>query len=289
MKRKEKLAIALFSTLILLSFVNTSKAAPGSYVGVATGDEYVWVPSVNMANVNTTGIALFGLENWTLAYSMLLELYENSTGMDFSSFAGAGVKLVVKEVSDEVEVGPGVFGTALVIDILTSAGNNNWTMQVNNTMMGIYDPNDLNESTIMLAFSGIPLIMGKGLNYTMLANAFGTMIAADPLLNGNITVQAQGIGFKITLLSTYLEAMINSTGAPFDVGTLGDVIFNAKWNSNGVFEEGSLVYGGLTIASILLVPSDDLIPGFEIATIIGVSIVTILSIIYIKQKKNIQI
>jgi len=289
MKRKEKVAIALFSTLILLSFVNTSTAAPGSYIGVATGDEYVWVPSVNMANVNTTGIALFGLENWTLAYSMLLELYENSTGMDFSSFAGAGVKLVVKNVSDEVEVGPGIFGTALSIDIINSAGNNNWTMQVNNTMMGIYDPNSLNETTAMAALSGIPLIMAKGLNYTMLANAFGTMIAADPSLNGNITVQAQGIGFKITLLSTYLEAMFNSTGAPFDVGTLGDVIFNLKWNSNGVFEEGSLVYGGLTIASILLVPSDDLIPGFEIATIIGVSIVTILSIIYIKQKKNIQI
>ena len=289
MKRKEKIAIALFGTLILLSFVNTSTAAPGSYIGVATGDEYVWVPSVNMANVNTTGIALFGLENWTLAYSMLLELYENSTGMDFSSFAGAGIKVVVKNVSDEVEVGPGIFGTALSIDILTSAGNNNWTMQVNNTMMGIYDPNSLNETTAMAALSGIPLIMAKGLNYTMLANAFGTMIAADPSLNGNITVQAQGIGFKITLLSTYLEAMFNSTGAPFDVGTLGDVIFNLKWNSNGVFEEGSLVYGGLTIASILLVPSDDLIPGFEIATIIGVSIVTILSIIYIKQKKNIQI
>jgi len=289
MKRKEKVAIALFSTLILLSFVNTSTAAPGSYIGVATGDEYVWVPSVNMANVNTTGIALFGLENWTIAYSMLLELYENSTGMDFGSFAGAGVKLVVKSVSDEVEVGPGIFGTALTVDILTSAGNNNWTMQANNTMMGIYDPNSLNESTIMSAFGGIPLIMATGFNYTMMSASFTSLIAADPYTAGNLTVQAQGNGFKITLLSTYLEVMFNSTGAPFDVGTLGDVVFNLKWNSIGVFEEGSLVYGGLTIASILLVPSDDLIPGFEIATIIGVSIVTILSIIYIKQKKNIQI
>jgi len=289
MKRKEKVAIALFSTLILLSFVNTSTAAPGSYVGVATGDEYVWVPSVNMANVNTTGIALFGLENWTIAYSMLLELYENSTGMDFGSFAGAGVKLVVKSVSDEVEVGPGIFGTALTVDILTSAGNNNWTMQANNTMMGIYDPNSLNETTAMAAPSGIPLIMAKGFNYSTITNALNTMIAADPSLNGNITVQAQEVGFKFTLLSNFLEAAFNSTGAPFDVGTLGDVVFNLKWNSIGVFEEGSLVYGGLTIASILLVPSDDLIPGFEIATIIGVSIVTILSIIYIKQKKNIQI
>ncbi|MHA1461034.1 MAG: Loki-CTERM sorting domain-containing protein [Promethearchaeota archaeon] len=33
-------------------------------------------------------------------------------------------------------------------------------------------------------------------------------------------------------------------------------------------------------------PSDALIPGYEIVTILGVSIVTIISIIYIKRKKN---
>ena len=287
MKRKEKLALALFSTLILLSFVNSSMAAPPSYIGVATGDEFVWVPTVNMVNVNTTGILLFGEENWTIAYDMILELYKNSTGMDFGSFSGAGIKLVVKDVSDEVTVAPGIFASALTIDIHTSAGLNNWTLVANNTVMGIYDPNSLNESTAMAALSGIPLIMAKGFNYSMITNALNTLIAADPSLNGNLTVQAQEIGFKITLLSNFLEAAFNSSGVTFDVGTLGDVIFNLKWNSNGVFEEGSLVYGGLTIASILLIPSDDLIPGFEIAIIIGVSIVTILSIIYIKRKKNI--
>ncbi|TET03259.1 MAG: hypothetical protein E3J90_02045 [Promethearchaeota archaeon] len=287
MKRQQKLALALFSTLILLSFVNSSMAAPPSYVGVATGDEFVWVPTVNLANINTTGIALFGEDNWTIAYNMILDLYENSTGMDFGSFSGAGIKVVVKDVSDEITVAPGIFASGLTIDIHTSAGLNNWTLVANNTVMGIYDPNSLNETTAMAALSGIPLIMAKGFNYSMITNAFNTMIAADPSLNGNLTVQAQGIGFKITLLSSFLEAAFNSTGAPFDVGTLGDVVINLRWNSNGVFESGSIVYGGLTIASIQLIPSDDLIPGFEIATIIGVSIVTILSIIYLKRKKNI--
>lgn len=287
MKRQQKLALALFSTLILLSFVNSSMAAPPSYVGVATGDEFVWVPTVNLANINTTGIALFGEDNWTIAYNMILDLYENSTGMDFGSFSGAGIKVVVIDVSDEITVAPGIFASALTIDIHTSAGLNNWTLVANNTVMGIYDPNSLNETTAMAALSGIPLIMAKGFNYSMITNAFNTIIAADPSLNGNLTVQAQGIGFKITLLSSFLEAAFNSTGAPFDVGTLGDVVINLRWNGNGVFESGSIEYGGLTIASIQLIPSDDLIPGFEIATIIGVSIVTILSIIYLKRKKNI--
>lgn len=287
MKRKEKLAIALFSTLIFLSFANSSMAAPPSYIGVATGDEYVWAPTINMVNVNATGIALFGEDNWTFAYSMILELYENSTGMDLGTFSGAGIKLAVKNVSDEITVAPGIFASAVTVDIFTSAGNNNWTMFANNTVFGIYDPNSLNETTIVNAFGGIPLIMAKGFNYGMMTTAFNTMITSDPYLNGNITIQTQGMGFKITLKSAYLESSLNMSSLPFNF-TLGDVVFNVRWNLNGVFEYGSVEYGGLTIASILLVSSDDLIPGYEIVTIFGVSIVTILAIIYVKQKKNIK-
>lgn len=287
MKRKEKLALVIFSTLILLSFVDTSMAAPPSFIGVATGDEYLWVPTINMANVNTTGIALFGEENWTIAYDMLSELYKNETGMDLGSFVGVGIKVAVKNVSDVITVAPGIFASELTIDISVSAGLNNWSLVVNNSVVPIYDPNSLNETTIMAGFGGIPLIMAKGFNYSMFTNFMSTEIAADPYLNGNITVQTQGVGFKITLKANYLSLMFNSSGAPFDVGSLGDAVFNVRWNSNGVFEYGSLEYGGLTIVSIQLVSSDDSIPGFEIATIMGVSIVTVLAIIYIKRKKNI--
>jgi len=286
MKRKEKLAIAIFSTLILLSLANASMAAPPSYIGVVKGDEFVWTPTLNMANVNTTAIALIGEENWTIAYDMILELYENNTGMNFGSFSGAGIKLLVKDVSDEITVAPGIFASDLTVDIYTSPGLNNWTLQANNTMVQIYDPNSLNETTIMAAFSEIPLIMAKGFNYTMLVNYVDTMIAADPYMNGNITIQTQGRGFKFTLKAAYLESSINMSSVPFNF-TLGDVDFIVRWNSNGVFEYGSFVYGGLTIVSIELTATD-LIPGFEIVTIIGVSIATILAIVYIKRKKNIQ-
>jgi hypothetical protein len=286
MKRKETLAIALFSTLILLSLANTSMAAPPSYIGVVKGDVYIWRPSLNMANVNTTAIALIGEENWTIAYDMLMEMYENSTGMNFGSFTGTGLKLVVKNVSDEMSAGPGLSGAEVTIDLYASAGLNNWTMVMNNTMMGIYNPNSLNETTIMYGFSGLPLIMAKGFNYTMFTDFMDTMIAGDPYLNGNMTVETQGRGFKITLLASYLEASINMSSMPFNF-TLGDVAFNVRWNSNGVFEYGSLDYGGLTIVSIQLVPTDEMIPGFEIVTIIGVSITTIIAIVYIKRKKNI--
>jgi hypothetical protein len=287
MKRKEKLAIALFSTLLLLSFANFSMAAPPSYVGVAIGDEYRWAPSLNMANVNTTMIGLIGEENWTIAYEMILELYENNTGMDFDSFSGAGIKVIVKNVSDEITVAPGIFGSNLTMDIYTSAGLNNWTSAENNTAAMIYDPNCLNETTILDGFGGMPLIMAKGFNYTMFVNYMSTMIADDPYMNGNITIQTQGRGFKFTLKSSYLESSINMSEVPFNF-TLGDVDFIVRWNVNGVFEYGSIDYGGLTIVSIQLITVDDMIPGFEIVTIIGVSITTIIAIVYIKRKKNIQ-
>jgi hypothetical protein len=287
MKRKEKLAIALFSTLLLLSFANFSMAAPPSYVGVAIGDEYRWAPSLNMANVNTTMIGLIGEENWTIAYDMILELYENNTGMDFGSFSGAGIKVIVKNVSDEITVAPGIFGSNLTMDIYTSAGLNNWTSAANNTAAMIYDPNCLNETTILDGFGGMPLIMAKGFNYTMFVNYMSTMIADDPYMNGNITIQTQGRGFKFTLKSDYLESSINMSEVPFNF-TLGNVDFIVRWNVNGVFEYGSIDYGGLTIVSIQLITVDDMIPGFEIVTIIGVSITTIVAIVYIKRKKNIQ-
>jgi hypothetical protein len=284
MNKKEKLIIGLFSTLILLSFVNTTTAAPPSFIGVATGDEFTWVPSINMGNINSTGIALVGQDNWTLMYNMLLEYYENSTGTDFSAFAGSGVKLAVKNVSDEITVAPGIFAGLLTVDISVSQGNNNWTLMANNTMYPIYDPNSLNETTIVAAFGGIPLIMAKGTNYTMMSVGFTSIIASSPYTAGNITIQPQGNGLKITLKSSYFDALINTSSVPFEL-TLGDVVFNVRWNTNGVFEYGELVYGGLTLVSIQLTTSDS-IPGFEIATIIGVSIVTVIAIIYIKRKKN---
>jgi hypothetical protein len=239
-----------------------------------------------MNNINSTGIALFGQDNWTLAYEMLLEAYENNTGMDFSAFSGAGIRLAVKNVSDEVNIAPGIFAAFVTIDISVSAGNNNWSLVANNTMYPIYDPDVLNETTIVAAFGGIPLIMSKGANYTMMSVGFNNLIASSPYTNGNLTVQTWGNGLKITLLSTYFDAIINTSSIPFEF-SLGNVVFNVRWNTNGVFEYGEVVYGGLTLASIELSTEDDIIPGYEIVTLIGVSIVTLIAIIYIRRRKEI--
>jgi len=293
MKKKELGYISLLSILLFVSFANISVAAPPSYVGVKNGDELVWTASLNMANLNTTGSALIGADNWTFIYEYFLEYFENNTGMEFDGFVGAGMKAVMKNVTDEMPhpFYTGFSGSGLYFDYYVAYAANNWTLltaaaNMTSPMIFLIDPSGLNESTIMYGISGMPLVMSIGYNYALFAETYQTMIEATPALNGNISIQVHGNGFKITLKAVYLELMFDQLGAPFEIGTLSDAVLTCRWNSNGVFDYGSVAYGGVTLATAQLVPSDALIPGYEIVTILGVSIVTIISIIYIKRKKN---
>jgi hypothetical protein len=246
-----------------------------------------------VANLNATAIALFGEDNWTYMYEYFLEYYENSTGMEFDFFAGAGMKAVIQNVTDEIyPIYPGFNASGVFFDYYVAYAANNWTLVYNSSassypMIYLIDPSVLNESTIMYGMMGMPLFMSKGYNYTMFVNVYQDMIASIPELNGNVTIAVQGNGFKITYKAAYLEYMFNNTGAPFEIGTLSDVVMTFRWNSNGVFDYASLAYGGLTLATAQLVTTDDgFIPGYELVTILGVSVTTILAIIYMKRKKN---
>ncbi|MHA1499317.1 MAG: hypothetical protein ACTSRT_17450 [Promethearchaeota archaeon] len=292
MKKKELGYISLLSILLFVSFANVSVAAPPSYVGVKNGDELVWTASLNMANINATGIALIP-DNWTYIYEYFLEYFENNTGMEFDGFVGAGMKAVMKNVTDEMPhpFYTGFSGSGLYFDFYVAYAANNWTLlteaaNMTSPMLFLIDPSGLNESTITYGLSGMPLVMSIGYNYALFAETYQTMIEATPALNGNVSVQVHGNGFKITLKALYLELMFDQLGVPFEIGTLSDAVLTFRWNSNGVFDYGSIAYGGLTLVTAQLVVPDDMIPGYEIVTFIGVSIVTLLAIIYIKRKKN---
>ena len=301
MKKRNLVSISVLSILLFVSFANVSVAVPPSfpsypsYVGVKIGDEFLWTTSLNMVNLNATGIALFGADNWTFMHDYFLGIFENSTGMEFDFFSGAGMKVVIKNVTDEIPhpLIPELNGSGIYFDSYVAYAANNWTLvneaaNFTSPMNFLIDPSIVHESTILYTFSiGMPLFMPIGYNYSMYAKIYHNIIADNPYLNGNVTIQGQGNGFKITLKPTYLEWMFNQTGAPFEIGTLSDAVMTLRWNSIGVFDYASLDYGGLTLATVQLVPSDDSIPGYELITILGVSIVTILAIIYIKRRKKI--
>jgi len=295
MKKKDLFAISLLGLLVFVSFANVSVAAPPSYVGVKEGDQYIWRASFNPATVNATALALFGMENWTYMYEYFLEYFENITTMPFDFLTGAGMKIIIQNVTDEMPHPwmTGLVGSGLYFDYYIAYAEDNWTL-INaatdyvDPMVILLNPSTLNESTIMYAFSGLPVFMPKGYNYGMFADFYQTLIDGSPQTAGNMTFQVQGNGFKITLKPPILEYMYTMMGAPFEVGTLVDAVFNVRWNSNGVFEYGDLVYGGITLATGLLVTSEDEgIPGFELVTIFGVSLATIIALVYIQRKKKI--
>jgi len=314
MKKKELIAVSLLCILVFVSFANVSVVAspnymgikrgygsiwpvPSSYVGVKIGDEFVWTASLNMVNLNVTAIALFGEENWTLMYDYFLEFYENGTGMEFDFLAGAGMKAVIQNVTDEMPCPysflTGVNGSGLYFDFYVAYAANNWTLvseatNYTESMIFLADPSTLDESTIVYAVAMMELFMPIGINYSMFVDAHQTMIESNPYTNGNVTVQVQGNGFKYVLKATYLEWLFNRTGASFEIGTLLDVEMTFRWNSIGVLDYASMTYGGLTLATAQLVPTDDgLIPGYELVTILGVSLATFIALIYTIQKKKI--
>jgi len=294
MKKKELFAISLLSILVFVSFANVAVAAPPSYVGVKIGDEFIWRANLNMVNLNTTANLLFGEDNWTLLYNSFIDYFEALTGMEFDFFKEAGMKAVIQNVTDEIyPIMPGVNASGCFFDFYIAYAENNWTLQteaanMTSPMVYFIDPSALNESTIMMGISGMPIFMSKGFNYAMFATWYQSMIATNPYMNGNVTMTAQGNGFKIAIKGILLEYMFESLGAPFEVGTMKDAEMTFRWNSNGVFDKGSLKYDGLEIATAYLETEDEFfIPGFELVTILGVSLVTFIALVYTIKKKKI--
>ncbi|MFX0174869.1 MAG: hypothetical protein ACFE85_01410 [Candidatus Hodarchaeota archaeon] len=272
-------------------------AAPPNYVGVRTGDEYVWTPSLNAENINATGVALFGQANWTLLYSMLSEYWFNETGESFSSLAGAALKVKFTNVSDEIDLGyptPGTKASGIYYDMFVrynASGsfemvtNSSYNLENNLPMGYLLDPSIIN-SSLWTFFFNYPFVTSKGLDYGNIATWWQAMITADPMLNTNMTVAEDGKGFKLTAKGEFLEyLLIMIMGPPpFPLGTLEDMEATVHWNDKGVLNDGQLFYGGLEIASFQL--GGGIIPGYELSIVIGITGASVIGLIYVMKKKK---
>jgi len=287
MKKNRVIGLALFS-LLFLTFANYTIAAPPNYVGVQAGQQYTWIPSFNFANINATAISLVGEDNWTAAYAMLEELFENETGMDFSLIGGTGLRMTIHNVTDE-RIDSGIRYSAIWVNIDVAMSANNWTRVVNATdssseMFRIINPADINETTFMYVFMSPPIIP-IGLNFDFIADRLNNFTNSNPYTAGNYTYARNGNGLKVTIKGDYLEFMLNETGSPFNVTDLADVVATVRWNNFGVLDYASIAYGGLVLATASLA-TDLGIPGFTISLVIGVSICTLIALVVVIKKKN---
>jgi hypothetical protein len=288
MKKSRIIEITLFC-LMFFSLLNFTTAASPSYVGVAAGEQYTWVPSINFENVNATAISLVGEDNWTLAYNMLQELFENETGMPFDLIGGTGLRITIHNVTDElVDSGIRYAGVWFNVDVAMSA--NNWTRVVNATdapspMSRIINPADINETTFMYVFMS-PELMPIGIDYDFLVERLNNITNSNPYTAGNYTYARSGSGLAITIKGQYLEMALNESGAPFNVTGLADIVATVRWNSIGVLEYASVSYGGLLLASASLSTDGGEIPGYIIPLMVGISACTLAVVIVIVKKKN---
>ena len=286
--KTNKLFGLILTVLLFFSIINYSTAAPPSYVGVNAGEQYTWVPSFNFANINATAISLIGEDNWTLAYDMLAELFENETGMDFSLIGSTGLRMTIHNVTDElIDSGIRYSGIWFNMDVAMSADN--WTRVVNATdssspMLRIINPSDINESTFMYAFMS-PTFLPIGIDFDLVVEGFNNYTNSSPYTAGNFTFARNGNGIAVTIKGDYLEIALNESGAPFNVTDLADMVGTIRWNIEGVLEYASISYGGLILASASL-QTDLQIPGFTVPLMIGISVSTLMAIVIIVKKRK---
>jgi hypothetical protein len=290
MKKGKLIGLSLICTLLVFSSINMARAQTPSYVGIDAGDSYVWLTTVNMASVNTTMNGLIGAENWTMVYEMLDEMAFNASGYQISDYLGAGIKADITSVTPEGPLFPGTNGVGVFANISVAYEVDNWVLVANdsNPIFMIADPAGMNATTFMyyLFPMGPPLFLAKGINFNQVATWISAGFTGMPPFYNNITVTGVGNGFSFTILGSFLEDMASGSGAPFPIPTLGNIVATVRWNAEGVLSLATLVYDGLTLATLQLIGNLEEIPGFIIPIFLGAGLIGLIGTISVVKRKK---
>ncbi|MFX1480093.1 MAG: hypothetical protein ACFFCI_18390 [Promethearchaeota archaeon] len=292
MKKVKIIGLTCVGLLLVFSLTNVANAQVPSYVGVNTGDTYIWAATADMAAVNSTMNGLIGAENWTMVYDMLNGMVENGTGQSIGTFAGVGLKIDVTNMTEEMPFTIYPFsqipGVGLYTNMSVAYEPNNWTLLMSGPSFVILDPTYIAQDNWHWYLSSY-FFHPKGLNYNQMATWMALNFTNMPPFGApNMTVTGIGDGIRFTFLGSFLEDMANElSNGSFPITGLSDIVAEAKWNSNGVFSYASVAYGGLTLATIQLVAGGgNEVPGFVIPLVLGTTVAAMICTIYIIKKKK---
>ena len=288
MKKSKIIGLSLISALLVFSLTNVSHAAaPPAYVGIDIGDSFEWVATANIANINSSAINVLGAENWTLIYNMLDELVFNATGLQLGSLLAGGMKVNIKNFSDEVYWPGNPRYVEVFAEINVSYQPDVWEMIVDGSYPSfmIINPADINETSYFY-LAQMPLFLPLGLNFGQIASWIMSNITGLPPLYNNITVTGLSDGLRATVLGSFLEWLAVYSGVPFPIIGLSNVVVEVNWNSKGVLSSASLAYGGLTLVSAELLGGADEIPGYLLPVFLGVGAIAIIGTISIIRRKK---
>jgi hypothetical protein len=296
MKKVKILGLTCVSLLIIFSLANVTNAQVPSYVGVNTGNTYIWAATADMNAVNNTMEGLIGAANWSMVYDMFNDMIENTIGVGLSNWVGVGLKVDVTNMTEEMPTwgsGP-TPGVGLYVNMSVAYDPNDWILMMNQSwpefpQFWIFDPAYMTQQSWHYYLGYGYIFHPKGLNYNQMATWMAlNFTSMPPFGSPNMTVTGLGDGIRFTFLGSFLEDMANElSNGTFPITGLSDIVAEAKWNSNGVFSYASVAYGGLTLATIQLVAGGtEEIPGFVIPLVLGTMATAMICTIYIIKKKK---
>ena len=121
------------------------------------------------------------------------------------------------------------------------------------------------------------------LNLTMEGYIVDPSSYSDP----KIALLDQAVFTQCLIVATNYDWSTITTEATISAGGITDAFeLSASWNSLGLLSKASLSSEGVTAISISLVTDDEIIPGYEITTLMIVMPLTVIGIIYYIRKRN---
>lgn len=121
------------------------------------------------------------------------------------------------------------------------------------------------------------------LNLTMEGYIVDPSSYSDP----NIALLDQAVFTQCLIVATNYDWSTITTETTISAGGITDAFeLSASWNSLGLLSKASLSSEGVTAISISLVTDDEIIPGYEITTLMIVMPLTVIGIIYYIRKRN---
>ncbi len=293
MNKKNKLiCISLLCSLLFISTISVSTAAPPSWVGVSTGDTFTWRITVNVDTaldvVDDLGLSEMipseittelGDQEDVLIRVRVLDVTDQMTyhGVNYVN-ASCSLTLILPDtttVEDITEFG----------NIIVEFDSTNYTQK-------LFDVLGSEEEGMEGIAAG--LFMPTDINWATFITEVNLLAAMIPGFPSGITITALANGASATIPSGVIGEMLGEEGLmglPMQNVNLAEIEFSITYNDNGVLNTAEVTYGTDVLFELVLESSGDgggEIPSYEISIVLIATFgVTIGTIYYIKRKKHI--
>ncbi len=292
MNKKNKLiCISLLCSLLFISTINVTTAAPPSWVGISTGDTFTWRITVNV----DTALDLAD----DLGFS---EMIPSEITTELGDQEDVLIRVRVLGVTDQMTyhginyVNASCSLTLILPDTttvedVTEFGNIIVEFDSTNYMQELIDVLGSEEEGMEGIAAG--LFLPTDINWASFIAEVNAVIAMMPEEFSELIITALANGGSITIPSGFIDEMLAEEGLmgiEMQNMNLAEIEFSITYNDNGVLNTAEVLYGSDVLFTVALESGGDgdEIPSYEISIVLITTAVATISVIYyIKRKRNV--